>query len=192
MNTYCARLSECIGERPYGAYVDVCGICAVIHLNALDSPNSPVPFHLPGAGRYCKGDKMAYNKLAAIGEYTFKNTTNYTSNNKCVLMTLDNILMFCDNINITNYQGGADILTLPDSFPKPTDILYFPVSVYDNNASSSAFRLCSIRPTGTLRLHTSYTNATIRINCICIHLNSIFYTPAIGNIYDNGSSPLNA
>lgn len=134
---------------------------------------------------------MAYNKLAAIGEYTFL-AANCDSDNQCVLMTLDNILMFCGNINIRSTTSSTDILKLPDSFPRPTDVIYFPVYVHDNNANSNAIRMAGIRTDGTFRLYTGYTNGTIRINGTCIHMNSIFYTPAIGNIYDNGSSPLNA
>lgn len=127
---------------------------------------------------------MAYTVIGGKGVIT----TSFVTSNPCNLQTLDNIIMLCDDLEITNYQANDVLLTLsqPSMFPLTEIIL--PVCVTDSQGTRIA--PLTINIAGELSLPFSYTSATVHLNGVCWHVNSKYYTPAIGNIYNNGTSPL--
>lgn len=134
---------------------------------------------------------MAYGMIAAIGECTLADQTNYSfiNDNPCALMTLGNVVMLCDDVHITgNYTSGNTILTLPDSSMFPTQEMRVPIVISKNGTDYTYFLV--IKTNGTLSLTQGNDNFDIHFNGLCFHVNCKYYTPAIGNIYDNGSSPL--
>ena len=134
---------------------------------------------------------MAYGMIAAIGECTLADTTNYEfiHDNPCALMTLSNVVMLCDDVHITgNYTGGNPILTLPDSSMFPQQELIVPIVI--SKSGTNYARFLRIKTDGTLALAQGNDNFDIHFAGLCFHVNCNYYTPAIGNIYDNGTSPL--
>ena len=65
---------------------------------------------------------MPYNIIADLGEYT----TNYNVSNKCNLFTVDNEIMLCDDIELTNYIEDSLILTLSNSDMAPDNTILIP------------------------------------------------------------------
>ena len=127
---------------------------------------------------------MAYDLIAEIGVIT---TTHMTAN-PCNIMTLDNIVMLCDDLDIVNYTANDVLLELSDSSMYPDTPIIIPVCVTEGTQTRIAPLTITIA--GELLLPFSYTTATVHLNGICWHVNSKYYTPAIGNIYNNGTSPL--
>lgn len=68
---------------------------------------------------------MAYNIIADLGEYI----TNYPVNNKCNILTLDNEIMLCEDIVLSEYNAGDTILTLSSPKMFPTNDIYIPCGI---------------------------------------------------------------
>ena len=68
---------------------------------------------------------MAYNVIANLQQYT----TNYNVTNRCILQTMDNELMFCDNIELGDYTANTDIAELPETTMYPLYDLFIPCCV---------------------------------------------------------------
>ncbi len=129
---------------------------------------------------------MAYGLLAKIGVI---NTTHSTAN-PCNIQTVDNIVMLCDDLDISNYTANDVLLELSAHSMRPDTEITIPVCVTEG--STTRIAPLTINIAGELSLPFSYTSATVHLNGVCWHVNSRFYTPAKGNIYNNGTSPLNA
>lgn len=128
---------------------------------------------------------MAYTIIGGIGTIT----TNFSTSNPCNMQTLNNIIMLCDDLEIDSpYTAGDVLLTLSDSSMFPDTEIIIPVCVTEGNQTRIA--PLTINIAGEFTLPFSYTTAIVHLNGICFHVNSKYYTPAIGNIYNNGSSPL--
>ena len=131
---------------------------------------------------------MAYNIIAGKGTIN----TNYETANPCNLMTLDNIVMLCDDLIIDNpngYTANDVLLTLSDSKMFPDTEIIMPICVTEPTGTRIA--PLTINIAGEFSLPFSYVVDTlIHLNGVCWHVNSKYYTPAIGNIYNNGTSPL--
>lgn len=137
---------------------------------------------------------MPYTIIGAIGECTLDDTTNYAfiNSNPCAFMTLNNIVMFCDDVEIKNYTAETAILELPESSMFPAFDVLFPVIVTDKSTTPNQISqtIAKAKNDGTIVLLESFTHAVVHLNGQNFHANSKYYTPTIGNIYNNGSSPL--
>ena len=129
---------------------------------------------------------MAYNTLAGIGTVITSNQTD----NPCNILTMDNIIMLCGDVGLTDYTADDVILTLSYPSMRPSSDIVFPVCVSEVSTVRTA--PCTLHTDGTITLPFSYTSAIVHFNGLCLHVNDSYYTPSIGNIYDNGSSPLDA
>lgn len=127
---------------------------------------------------------MSYTVIGGIGTVT----SNFSISNPCNIMSLDNIVMICDDVEISSYIAGDVILTLSDNAMLPLSDLIIPVCITTNN--QTVIKPLTISSNGELSLDENYTLATVHLNGICWHVNSTYYTPSIGNIYNNGTSPL--
>lgn len=125
---------------------------------------------------------MPYTVIGGIGEVI--PTSNTTIHNKCNILTLNNVVMLCDNVTITNYAAGSTFLKLSDESFYPTTPISIPVVV------NNELTFLGIDASGEFRLPKSYDNATVYLNGIMFSVNSKYYTPEIGNIYNNGTYPL--
>ena len=129
---------------------------------------------------------MAYTHIAGIG---IVNTAN-TMPNKCNIMTENNVVMLCDDVYLHNYSANSVILTLSKPMMWPLTDIVTPVCVTDSQGTSVV--PLTINTSGEFKLQSSYTQATVHLNGLCFNVNSKYYNPSIGNIYDNGTSPLHA
>jgi hypothetical protein len=127
---------------------------------------------------------MAYSTIAAIGTMTLAPTL--VSPNTCAFMTLNNIVNFCGNIRTINQvNANATIATLPDESMFPDYPVMFPVYAGTSLVQMQVTTNGEIKPSTAIPPMT-----TIYLNGISFGVNSKYYTPEIGNIYNNGTSPL--
>lgn len=129
---------------------------------------------------------MAYNLIAAIGTIT----TAHSISNPCNIMTLDNMVMLCDDITLTAaYQANRVLLTLSDNDMAPLTDVTLPICVSDG--TQTEITTMTVHSNATISIgKTCSSGMVIHLNGICWHANSKYYTPSIGNIYNNGTSPL--
>lgn len=142
---------------------------------------------------------MAYTVIANIGEVIDVPTTaTFNDNNKCVVQTLNNILCFCANVTYTQIPSNGVLFKLPSSTMYPKTVIRHPVVLGQKIGTGSttySIGIMVINTDGTVKLvgYTLPSNAqvTLQLNGTCINVNSTYYNPTIGNIYNNGTSPLN-
>lgn len=146
---------------------------------------------------------MPYTVIGAIGELELASGTSASSGNKCALMSLNNEVMFCDNLFVENAESDSAIAVLPDETMYPMDSVTIPVKVttptapltayeHDNGiiANHLPFAQLTISNSGELSLDRELSNCTVYLRGLSFNSNSRYYTPEIGNIYNNGTSPL--
>lgn len=127
---------------------------------------------------------MAYTIIASIGELILP--SGVMSTNKAVFMTLDNEVYLLGNLRAISNQVDSVIAQLPDEDMWPSVDTYIPaytgshgfVPLHIN--SSGEIRCMAVLPT----LEIIYTNG------LCFNVGAKYYNAAIGNIYNNGTSPL--
>ena len=132
---------------------------------------------------------MAYGRLAAIGE----GTTTFTMANKSVIMTEDNIVCICSDIEHVVISANDVIFELPDSamFPaNPITLIVF--SKIEQNDTLERMRLI-IGTDGKIRCNVALSLAhTFFTNGLMFHVNDKYYNSTIGNAASIPSSPLDA
>lgn len=117
---------------------------------------------------------MAYTRIAAIGECT----TSLTMTNKTILMTVDNIVCICGDIQGTVAANGV-LFTLPDSSMYPEqDILLIVMGLSGGTYSQRRIR---VKPNGDVVSDSAATNMTFFTNGFMFHVNSKFYNSTLGN-----------
>lgn len=132
---------------------------------------------------------MPYTVIGGIGVIS----TSHLTANPCNIQTLNNVIMLCDDIEIATggYTANDTLLTLSDPEMFPDTEIVVPICVTEGTTTRTA--PLTINLAGEFSLPFSYAAGTIvHLNGICWHVNSKYYTPAIGNIYNNGTSPLTA
>lgn len=129
---------------------------------------------------------MPYTTIGGIGEVIIDSAAE--AHNKCNILTLNNVVMLCDNFTLTDYLALDPILTLSNEDFYPLTDVVIPVFIEVNNTKELV--PITLNTNGELTLENSYESAILYLNGCCFHVNSKWYTPEIGNIYDNGTSPL--
>ena len=129
---------------------------------------------------------MPYTVIGGIGVMTLAD--NCTMQNPANVMTLNNQVMLCGDAVLSNYSANATFATLSDEGMFPTSVVVIPVCV--TSESQTRLTYLTILTNGELSLPFDYTEATVHLNGIQFTANSKYYTPEIGNIYNNGTSPL--
>lgn len=136
---------------------------------------------------------MAYDIIASIGECTLgSNTYSFVHSNPCAILTKDNIVTLCDDVEITDYTANSTILTLPNSlFYPPYDII---IPIIISTSSANGQKVLKIKSNGQIVTTSAYANqsAKVRLNGLSFNVAGRYYNPTIGNIYNNGTSPLSA
>lgn len=131
---------------------------------------------------------MAYGRIAAIGEMTTADGVTFDNGNPCAFMDLNNVIYFCDDITVNGIDTGGTILTLPDEGMHPSieTVLSIPT---ETDSGDMAISFLTVDTTGNIKiLGTPAT--TYHLAGYSFHINSRYYNPEIGNIYNNGTSPL--
>lgn len=129
---------------------------------------------------------MPYNILGKIGQLTMFN--GCTCENPCVILTMDNILQFCDNIQLPeNFDTSKTIAALPKDF-LPVNTSYVPITC-DNNGSGAGLGMLGIRSTGEIVVLLT-KNKRLFTRGVTVSFAGNYYTNEIGNNKAQGTSPL--
>ena len=130
---------------------------------------------------------MAYTVIGGIGVMTLGE--GVTMPNPANVMTLNNQVMLCGDAELSEYRAGSVIATLSEDSLCPGEDVVIPVCVTSDGETRIA--ALTVNPLGEISLPFDYANgATVHLNGIQFTANSQYYTPEIGNIYNNGTSPL--
>lgn len=122
---------------------------------------------------------MAYGRIAAIQN----GTTNFTMNNKTAILTMDNVVMICGDIENVTVGANGVIYTLPSSSMFPSsDIVLVIMGLSGTTYSQRRIR---IKPNGTIVTDSGVSNMTFYTNGIMFHVNSKYYNDTIGNNNQN-------
>lgn len=128
---------------------------------------------------------MAYTIIANLGEYT----TNNNVTNRCNLHTVDNEIMLCEDVILTNYIAESPILTLSDISMAPVSDLNIPVVIITTNPLTYSVKPLCIKNDGTIVLHDNYSSCQVCLNGIVWQVNDKYYNHTIGNVHVTPSSP---
>ena len=129
---------------------------------------------------------MPYTVIGGIG--VMELAEGCTMANPANVMTLNNQVMFCGDAQLTGYTAGSTFATLSEEGLFPEEPVVIPVCV--TSGSSTSVVPLTVQVDGGLELPSDYTSATVHLNGVQFTANSKYYTPAIGNIYNDGTSPL--
>lgn len=131
---------------------------------------------------------MAYGLIASIGEMIAADGVTFDNGNPCAFMDLNNVIYFCDDITVNGIQTGVTILTLPDEtmFPNIETVIHVPTETVSGNMSMS---FLTVDTSGHIKI-LGNPATTYHLAGYSFHINGRYYNPEIGNIYNNGSSPL--
>ena len=132
---------------------------------------------------------MPYTLIGMIGTITLANNVSCSNSNPCNLMTLNNQVIICDDIEYSGkYIAYSTLFTLSDSSMFPANGIILPISVSTDYGIEQAN--CYIDSNGQVSVDNSYYNPLFLFNGFTFHVNDKYYNPTIGNIYNNGTSPL--
>ena len=132
---------------------------------------------------------MAYTNIAAIGEMVPHALVEFEHGNKCAFMDLNNVVYICDNIMCDGIALSETLLTLPDEtmFPSFLQVVMIPGIV----RGSANVTLIPIQVNESGEFKPLIENVIILYSAgFSFHINGRYYNPEIGNIYNNGTSPL--
>lgn len=129
---------------------------------------------------------MPYTGIGAIGVMTL--AENATMANPANVMTLNNQVMLCGDCSLEGYTAGTAFATLSEETIWPSAAVVIPVCVTEDSGTRIA--PLTVSTAGELSLPIDYASATVHLNGVEFTANSKYYTPEIGNIYNDGTSPL--
>lgn len=133
---------------------------------------------------------MAYNQIFTIGVCTLNDDFEFVRDNPCNIMTLDNEIILCDDIYYPyNYIAGTKIFTVSEEDMFPDYQLKIPIVVHTLYGDFPDIFI--LNTDGTAHIDNSFYQPTFLTNGIMWNINANFYTPEIGNIYNDGSAPRN-
>ena len=125
---------------------------------------------------------MPYGKIGGVGTISLSTGFSFENSNPANIITVDNIVMLCDNVVVTgNYIKDSVFLTLSSTIMAPASTVRIPIVVYSDD--NYELDILSINTNGEMSINNSFKNCTIHLNGICWQANSKYYTPDIGNIY---------
>lgn len=125
---------------------------------------------------------MPYGKIGGINAIQLEQGFSFENSNPCNMITLDNIVMLCDNVVVSGvYVKDSVFLTLTDEIMYPENEVKIPVVVYTD--SNYEIDILTINSDGEMSINNSFYNCTIKLNGLCWESNSKYYKPEIGNIY---------
>lgn len=108
--------------------------------------------------------------------------------NPCLIMTLDNVLLFQCEVTVTD--SAATLFTLPEE-ARPLNNIAVPVCVNEQSVSG----VLSVNPlvimtTGEVIASTETgSDYTVFLNGVCVNLANTYFNSEIGNDYLQGTDP---
>lgn len=131
---------------------------------------------------------MPYTVIGAVGEVTIVDDTMAAFDNRGNILTLNNVAMLCGDCTLSDYVGGMPFAQFSEQAFDPAIELKVPVCV--TSEGQTTIEVLTITPGGEIQLSKDYDSAIVHLSGIVMNMNSKYYTPEIGNIYDNSTSPL--
>ena len=131
---------------------------------------------------------MPYGKIAYIGQMTTQ--ANMVMTNKSAFIDLNNVVYFCGNALVADYTAGSVLATLPSDMMFPLQIVVIPVCVKESDADQPTVVPMTINTDGTIEIGIDLSDADLYLSGVFFTTNSRYYTPEIGNVYPNNTSPL--
>lgn len=129
---------------------------------------------------------MPYTVIGGIGELNL--SEGAAMSNAANVMTLNNVVLLCGDCTLTSYTANGVFATLSEEDLYPGTEIRVPVCVTADGETRLTY--LTIGTEGQLSLPFDYASAVVHLNGICFNVNSKYYTPEIGNIFNNGTSPL--
>lgn len=129
---------------------------------------------------------MSYTVIGGIGEMLLEDVASMS--NKANVMTLNNVVLLCGDCTLAAYTANSVFATLSEEDLYPGTEVRVPVCVTSEGETRLTF--LTVGTEGALSLPFDYASAVVHLNGICFNVNSKYYTPEIGNIFNNGTSPL--
>lgn len=131
---------------------------------------------------------MPYGKIAYIGQMTVQ--SNMVMTNKSAFIDLNNVVYFCGNAMVADYTAGDVLATLPDEMMFPLQTVVIPVCVQEADAVAPTVVAMTVNTDGTIEIGTDLNDADLYLSGVSFTANSRYYTPEIGNVHPNNTSPL--
>lgn len=131
---------------------------------------------------------MPYSIIGDIGQMEMLNGCTCQRGNPCVILTLDNILQFCDNIiRPEGFDGNLPMAKLPDSFlPLNKTIL----SCIGSNTKDVSKRFAAFILDENGYIYFEGNTLKVHCNGLLISCAGNWYTNELGNNKAQGTSPL--
>lgn len=131
---------------------------------------------------------MPYGVIGGIGVMT--PGTGVTMENPCNILSLNNVIYLCDDMQLKNYTAKSPLATLSeeDFFPSKEAI----IPCFLEQGGTIELVALHLDMTGQFYLDEDVADGTLHTNGLCLNVNSRYYTPEIGNIYNDSSSPIDA
>ena len=129
---------------------------------------------------------MPYGRIFSIGQMTLEEATSM--DNLTAYLDMNNVVYFCGNATLTNYTAEMPFATLPDDAMVPSSTLLVPICVTSDGATRLTYLIVDVN--GELSLPFDYQSATVHMDGISFTVNDRYYTPEIGNVYPNNTSPM--
>lgn len=131
---------------------------------------------------------MPYGKIAYIGQMIVQ--SNMVMTNKSAFIDLNNVVYFCGNAMVADYTAGEVLATLPDEMMFPLQTVVIPVCVTEADAIIPTVVPMTVNTDGTIEIGADLADADLYLSGVSFTANSRYYTPEIGNVYPNNTSPL--
>lgn len=116
---------------------------------------------------------MPYNKLG--GMTNIHTADNVTSDNTCIILTMDNIVEIMGSLHLYNYEANTTLFTVPTTYAPMNDI-HIPVI-----SSIPNVHTLTIASTGEISVNESFVNNILYTNGLCYNICDKYYNEQIGN-----------
>lgn len=131
---------------------------------------------------------MPYGVIGGVGVMALGE--GVTMDNPCNILSLNNVIYLCDDMVLKNYTRTKTLATLSNEIFYPKKLAIVPCFLeHDGNVELVGLYLNSL---GQFYLSIDVADGILHTNGLCLNVNSRYYTPEIGNIYDNNTSPIDA
>lgn len=146
---------------------------------------------------------MAYNNIADIGLLAPADS-NIEIDNKCLILTLDNILCFMSDIGISNYNKGETLFSIASSYIEnegeisdvvinenmcPLNSIVIPVYLAENNNYNIVPLLISGNGNCIIDGNGNISDGRLMLNGINCNIDDRYYNNELKNNYPQETSP---
>lgn len=131
---------------------------------------------------------MPYGVIGGVGMMALGD--GVTMDNPCNILSLNNVIYLCDDMVVRGYVRTSTLATVSGEDFRPLKTIVMPCLLSTGMEISSV--PLYLNTLGQFYLPIDVKDGILHTNGLCVNVNSRYYTPEIGNIYDDGTSPLDA